>query len=920
VLRAGSLLFIACLSNAAVKTDPASKAQVLDTYGKLPLTFEQNQGQTDSRVKFLARGSGYTLFLTPDSAVLSLQRERAASVLRMKLLGANRNPAISGTDALPGKSNYFVGNDPSKWRTDVPNYAKVQYRGVYPGIDLVYYGNQRLLEYDFLVAPGADPRAIELRFEGVKKLRVNDDGALVLDMSAGEVIEHPPAVYQEIAGQRRMVAGKYVLRGKGRVGFNVAEYDRSQPLIIDPTLVYLAFLEPTGGQASGDSGNAIVVDARGNAYVTGMTSSATFPTTPGTLQATYQGGDGSEGDAFVCKLDTAGTTLLYSTFLGGSGPDSGNGIAVDASGNAYVTGRTGSFDFPVTKGAFQTSYGGGAHDAFVSKLNAAGSALIYSTYLGGNGDEGANGIGIDGSGSAYTAGTTDFGNFPTTPGAFQTTCEFGCAFVSKLNADGSALVYSTLLGGFNTQGFGMTVDPSGYVFVTGVVAASFAYDFPTTPGAFQNTLCGPEDFVCGFVTKLNRSGSALVFSALLGGGPRGVAVDSSGSAYVVGNIGYSYFPTTPGAFQTVNSGNSDAFITKLKPDGSGLVYSTYLGGFDGDAATGIAVDAAGDAYVTGFTWSTGHQDSTDFPTTPDAWYPNNLGIHELYGFLSKLNADGSSLLYSTLLHGANGIAIDASDYVYFTGGADFGRGIDGLVGKFKFGSFATPVTTMTVVRATVTLSATNPGGSVGATYYKIDGGPLQTYTGPFSITPDGPHNIVFYSVDPANRPGPVTSIGIRIDSTKPVSHVAALPAIEPSPNFLVSWTGSDATSGVRDFTIYVSDNGSGFTPWLTHTTSTQAYFSGVMQHSYGFFSTARDWQNNEENLKSAAEATTSVPVVAGDVNGDGKIDCTDIAIVKASLGKKTGFDPRVDLNKDGVVDVRDLAIVAQKLPAGTKCP
>jgi hypothetical protein len=947
VLRAGSLLFIACLSNAAVRTDTASKAQVLDTYGKLPLTFEQNQGQTDSQVKFLARGSGYTLFLTPDSAILALQRERAASVLRMKLVGANRNPATAGTDALPGKSNYFVGNDPSKWRTDVPTYAKVKYRGVYPGIDLVYYGNQRLLEYDFLVAPGADPGAIELRFQGAKKLRVNDDGALVLDVGAGEVIEHAPAVYQEISGERRTVEGKYVLRGKGRVGFSVAEYDRTQPLVIDPTLVYSTFL---GGSVS-QSGQGIRVDASGNAYVVGWTNSADFPTTAGAFQTSK----GTAGSAFVSKFNPDGSALVYSTFLGGTGGAGASGIAVDASGNSYVTGAAGA-DFPTTAGAFQTNYAGGDNDVFVTKLNTAG-LLVYSTYLGGTGTDGAAGIAIDVSGNSYVTGGTNSPNFPTTAGAFQTSLPGswqGSGFVTKLNSKGSQLLYSTYLGG-SVADFphGIVADASGNAYVTGSAGST---DFPTTPGAFQVKAAGNGD---AFVTKLNPAGSALVYSTYLGGSGGGenagaIAIDGSGNAYVGGDTHSPDFPVTPNSIPNLFGIYpwcyicGKGFVSKLNAAGSGLVYSTYLSGYGGGSSvSGIAVDAAGHAYVAGAS-----SNERDFPTTPEAIKTSDW----CGGFVSKLNKAGSALAYSSYLGGsacdwASAISLDSSGNIYVTGGTlspDFpttpgtfqttGGGYDSFVSKLSLGSFvAPPVTTAAVsgtvgndgwyiAAPTVTLSTTDEDSTVAHTYYIDYSGyyVFQTYVGPFVLPGDGIHSLIFYSVDVAGRAEPVHGQSVKIDATKPVSHVTALPATESTFTFPVSWTGTDATSGVRDFSVYVSDNSGPFTAWLTHTTATQASFVGTFQHSYSFFSTARDAAGNEELLKATADASTKVqPTISGDVNGDGKIDCTDVAIVKASLGKRsgqTGFDARADLNRDGIVDVRDLAIVAQQLPNGTKCP
>src|SRR2546427_6820984 len=472
-----ALAVASCAPAPATRTSTtipqATKQQVLVAYGKLPLIFEANQGQTDPQVKFLSRGSGYTLFLTPTEAVLALRegasarnvvdgspaakRERGqplqGTVLRMKLLGANPMSRVTGVEALRGKSNYFVGNDPKKWRANVPTYAKVEYRDVYPGVNLVYYGNQRQLDHDFVVSPGADPKAITLAFEGVDGVAIDALGDLVLRADGGEVRLRKPVVYQEQNGQRAVIPTRYVLKAERRVAFEVAAYDTTQPLIIDPVLAYSTYLD---GSAD-DQGLAIAVDAQGNAYVTGDTGSADFlqgdpfPTTLGAFRTTPAG-------IFVTKLNANGSALLYSSYLGAAGSDFGIGIAVDAAGNAYVTGFTDSGNafrlyapFPTTPHAFQQIPRGSA-DAFSTKLNATGSALIYSTFLGGDGFDDGFAIAVDPNCSincsAYVTGQTFSPNFPTTAGAFQTDLRGSDdAFVTKLDPTGSTLVYSTYLGG-----------------------------------------------------------------------------------------------------------------------------------------------------------------------------------------------------------------------------------------------------------------------------------------------------------------------------------------------------------------------------------------------------------------------------------------------------------------------------------------
>jgi len=539
----------------------------------------------------------------------------------MIFIGANLEPSVVGAEELPGKANYFIGSDPANWRTDVPTYAKVRYKNVYPGIDLIYYGNQRQLEYDFVVSPGADPRRIRLGFHGADKLEVDAQGDLVLHTATGVIRQRKPVIYQEVEGARREIAGGYVLEGARRVGFRVTAYDAHRPLVIDPALFYSTYL----GGSDSDEGFAIAVDTAGTAYVTGGTFSIDFPTTQGAFQTTLVG---FHGVAFVTKLNSTGSGLVYSTYLGGAIADRGQAIAVDIAGNAYVTGLTFSKDFPTTPVAFQSTPNLLAgNNAFVTKLNPLGSALVYSTYLGGISRDHATGIAVDAAGNAYVTGNTSSVQFPTTPGAYQTTfggsndvlIYQGDAFVVKLDPTGSALIYSTFLGGSGDDiAYGIALDSSGNAYVVGATAST---DFPTTPGAFQPTFGGGEAHV--FVAKVNPLGSALVYSTYLGGSDHdegfGIALDGlpSPNAYVTGETRSTDFPIIPGAIQPTFAGGTgfDVFVTKLDPTGSALIYSTYLGGPGDDYGNAIAVDALPNpnAYVTGVTAS------TTFPTTPGAF-------------------------------------------------------------------------------------------------------------------------------------------------------------------------------------------------------------------------------------------------------------------------------------------------------------
>lgn len=660
-------------------------------HNTLPLNFELNQGQTDQRARFVARSNGYVLFLTATEAVMALDNPAAhrkgkenrgvsandfestgkgamppRSIVRLKLKGANPAPQIEGLDQLTARSNYFAGSDPTAWRTGIPNFARVRYAQVYPGIDMVYYGEQRRLEHDFIVAPGANPDIIEIAFGGIPRFEINRTGDLLLHHSRGPIRLTKPAAYQEIDGVKQEVPISYIVKNVDSVGFQLGAYDQSRPLVIDPVLIYSTYL----GGSGFDQGYAIAVDALGNAYVTGQTAAIDFPTTSGAFQTNYGG-----GDAFVAKLNPTGSALVYSTFINSA---SGNGIAVDSAGNAYITGDAAATSFPTTAGAFQTAPTG--YDTFVTKLNSSGSALVYSARFGGNLDDFGRGIALDGNGNAYITGWTvcrsTICTFPTI-NAFQPNYAGGYndAFVTKINSTGSSLVYSTYLGGGKilnaTEDWGeaIAVDSAGSAYVTGY---TYAPDFPLTSGAFDTTRAGLD----AFVTKFTPDGGSLIYSTFIGGAGReqgqGIAVDGNGNAYVTGTTEsfdnpftsvYDGFPVTAGAFQT--RGSYDAFVSKLNANGSALVYSTYLGGSAGvDRGWAIALDDAGNVCVTGDTAS------TNFPTTDAVQPAYGGGLED--AFVTKLNASGSGLVFSTFLGGnlsdeGRGIACSGSGDVYVTG-------------------------------------------------------------------------------------------------------------------------------------------------------------------------------------------------------------------------------------------------------------
>jgi Beta-propeller repeat len=650
-----TFLSLVCLSVFASAQGAASKPATATGYGSLPPSFEANLGQTDAGVKFLSRGHGYTLFLTSRSAVLSLQEGAKRSTVVMSLVRSNETPAVTGVHILPGKSNYFIGNDPRKWKTNVPSYSEVLYQDVYPNINLLYHANQRQAEFDFQLAPHADANLIELGFEGADGMRVDGNGDLILSVSGSQLRFHRPRIFQpptaSSKNRKTMLDGSYVLND-GRIRFQLPPYDHSRALIIDPVLSYSTFL----AGSNDNFGNAIAVDKAGNAYIAGGTTSSDFPTTSKAFQKTYAGDNGFGyqgvvGDVFVTKLNASGNAVIYSTYIGGSGGDNAYGIALDPSGNVYLTGATNSLDFPETAGAWQPVCCG-LNDVFVTKLNATGSALIYSTHVG-VGGEGTRGFGIDidSTGAAYVTGNAGPG-FPTTPGALKTECNcFTDGFVFKLNPAATTAAYSTFLGG-STVDFGesIAVDAAGHAFVTGYSSSN---DFPTTPNAYQLTNRGGVD---AFVSVLNTNGSSLIYSTLLGGSSNEegykIAI-RSGKAYVTGPTSSTDLPVTAGAFQTqYGGGNSDAYVAEIDTTKSGaasLVYATFLGG-SGDENLAdfqrniLGVDTFGNVFLTGITTS------TDFPTVHPVQSSNAGGWD---AFVATLNSTGTKLRFSTYLGGSS---------------------------------------------------------------------------------------------------------------------------------------------------------------------------------------------------------------------------------------------------------------------------
>lgn len=641
---------------AAVPTFPTTHtSQKTDSaFGVQPLRFEPNVGQSGSGVRFIAHTPSATLLFGQGEVGMLFKsaqkstyiaRSQPSGSARLQFFGANTAATLLGGTQLPGYSNYIAGTNSSSAHTGVPAYATFTYKDLYTGVDLEYANAGGNLKGTYTVAPTADPAVIQWSYSRAEKMALDAQGNLQITLNPGgpTLTEAAPVAWQENSGKRTPVAASYRLNAEGMVSFNVGAYNHSLPLTLDP-VIYSSYL----GGGDFDQANAVATDSTGNIYMAGTTQSAfDFPTTPGAYQTTLYG----TSDVFVAKLDSTGHPI-YTTFIGGNGSESATGIAVDSGGNAYITGLTNaqgpSFPYPTTPGAFQTTYAGGSYDAFVTKLNPAGSALVYSSFLGGGSIEQGNGIAVDGAGNAYVTGATRSANFI---GASNSMQGYQDGFVVKVNPTGSALGYSRYLGGTSANaedtGNGIAADGAGNAYVVGTTDST---DFPTTPGAFQTAYAGGFDDV--FVTKLSTSGS-LSYSTYIGGSTAGtsvgddfgfgIAVDGSGSAVVTGETNSSNFPANnPATF----GGGYDAFITRLNPAGSALVGSRFLGGTHNDYANAVALDASGNIYITGKT--TGNPGG-DFPTLNPDQPSFGGGLSD--AFVAAIRPDAQGLAYSTYLGG-----------------------------------------------------------------------------------------------------------------------------------------------------------------------------------------------------------------------------------------------------------------------------
>jgi hypothetical protein len=645
---------------------------------RLPLRFEANRGQWGPSVQFAARGGGYDLLFTGQGPSLRFGRSQAIDI---SLVNGNPQPVIEGLDALKLRTNYMIGAR-AKWHTDVPNYARVEYRQAYPGIDVIYYGSHNQLEYDFVLAPGADPGAIRMRFSGAGRLRVTREGDLVLESPSGRITQKRPLIYQEMtyqettyrdgAGGRREIGGRYVLLGRDTVGLKVDGYDKRRKLVIDPILAYSTYLGGTGQ----DQINAVHLAPNGHLYMVGQTATQDIPA----INGAYDNDNFGLVDIFLAIVDTTqtgGDQLIYFSYLGGSSNDIPLAVAVDANGVAYMTGTTTSTDFPMAGNSLQTLGPDVVTEAFIAVIDPSqygGVALIYSTFLGGQtGANSGNAIAVDSSGNIYVAGTTASSDFPVTASGYATVL-YGPsdAFLTEISENNStAPLYSSYLGGENDDdGRAMVLLPNGQVYV-GISTDGLM--FPLAGYSYNPNNSGGYDVAIALFDTTQTGVASLVYSTYIGGSAndmvRGMTLDNAGNLVVTGYTLSPNFPVTADAAQHSYGGGGDAFVTvvnALTPT-TFLNYSTFFGGSDGDVAYAVAVDSAGFIYLTGYTLS------PDFPITQNA--PQPVWGQGIDIFLTKLQPHVSgraALQYSTYFGGATvntglAIAVDSNFTAYAAG-------------------------------------------------------------------------------------------------------------------------------------------------------------------------------------------------------------------------------------------------------------
>jgi hypothetical protein len=813
-------LAIGAITALAGTQRPAAGSSTVALYENLPLAFEEWSGPMEPM--FAVRGPGYGIALSPKrvSLVLPAKGTSAGSernIIAVDILGAAQNSRLVGLEQQPGKTNYFLGNDPRKWRADVRTFAKVKYENIYPNIDLVFYGAGRELEYDFVVRPGADPASIAMMLTAGtgRGAVVEDDGSLAIPAGDGTIRFRAPVLYQNIGKAVHPVKGAFTLHnqndGKQLIGFAVAPYDHSRPLTIDPILDYSTYL----GGSDDDTGIAVAVDDSGNAYVAGTTVSLDFPSTPNAVFPTHAPCSLYCADAFVAKLDTEGKGLEYATYLGGSQDDNSTAIAIDASGNAYVTGTTTSTDFPTTGNAMQRSCGGtcDATDAFVTKLNPDGSALLYSTYLGGTYAEYPTSIAVRGT-NAYIGGFSQSSDFPVTPGVYQPNEQgLGSSFVVEFNPTGTGLVFGTFLGQvdlFYAGGY-LTVDSTGNVYVTG---ATVSPNFPITTGAFRTPfLTGQFDNL--YALKLNPTGTALIYSALIGGAsPYGITTDAAGNSYMIASAG-PFSPVTPGALdQACDTGMS---VFKFNAAGSNLLTAARICP-DNYSPAGIALDANQNIVMAAASID------PSVPTTVGALHTKKTSkccFSQVV--LGKLKNNGSAIEYLTYFGGSNGeqvgsLAQDSSGDIYLAG-ATYSTNLpvsrpyqahnaghaDAFLSKFTL-----PATELSVSPASLAFSQQGIGFATSAlpvAVANVSSAPIEV----LSVAASGDFAISTNTCGSTLAAGAVCTLAITFKPTLASNRVGTLTVNASTGQQAVALQGKGVTS-----------------PWISFSTNNQINTAGLL--------------------------------------------------------------------------------------------
>jgi hypothetical protein len=694
------------------------------------------------------------------SAGIEFQRQdrqlMSGAPLHISLIGARPNLKGAGIDRLPGFNNYFIGTDSSKWRVHVPQFRNVRFTDVYPGIDIVYYGTSERIEYDFILKPGADPARIALTSRDAQNVSVTAGGDVVFASGATKVIQRKPVIYQEIEGRRRNVEGSFYLAEDRRtIRLAVTSYEHTRDLVVDPILEYATYI----GGSSDDYGESVAVDSHGYAYVTGWTRSLSFPRTSGQLNC-HDAPTCSHYDVFVTKINPAGTAVIYSTFIGGSGDDWGRNIVVDTSGNTYVTGPTSSTDFPLVN-AFQTNYGGGSTDAFFFKLDPTGTALLASSYLGGAGSDTANELRLDKAGNIYLAGQTDSTDFPTKLPLQAKNAGYVDIFLTKLDPSGASVLYSTYFGGSSWDSANdIDLDEAGNIYIAGT---TYSTDYPVK-AAYQSAIGGKFD---AFVTKLNPVGSAVIYSTFLGGSDEDQAwaleVDAQGEAIITGLAKSGDFPVFKAYQPAYGGGAGDVFLSKLSASGKSLLFSTYLGGSGLDWAYDMSLDSEGDIYVSGYS------DSLNFPTA-NATQPANAGGAD--AFAVKLDPLGSRLLFSTYFGGsgfdqAGGVTVDSDNNVYLTGVASYSFNFPSTSSRpiQNYGGGTSDAFLTKLANADITLIAKS-GGSATIMPAENEG---VVIAGPRPPAAGSGRGSVTFNLTVQNMPGSDTAENVGLTAALPTS-------------------------------------------------------------------------------------------------------------------------------------------------------